>query len=460
MENAKSPGLCYGPGVGAGGVKHGDTAHLNIFYGQNTLLDRHNNVQTLNTVEHCPADISSPKRPREENLKSIDSWYSYYAGFTSDFVQDVLSVFNLPQYSTVLDPWNGAGTTTSVASDLGFFSFGNDLNPAMNIISKSRLIHGIVQSNLVAEAKSACASMSNDLGLLTRLYPNEVAISLRSIREGIAPGQRVDLNQLTSEKLILLTSLFATARAIASPLKGSNPTWWKCDPRQVTQYSREAIFDLFVDHARSVSSLLEYRSGTEVTSTIRTGDAKRLDLDNTSIDAIVTSPPYLTRIDYALAMLPELAILGFDEAELRDLRISMLGSVMGGASPRYSTNWGTEAKECLRHTVTAARTRNRNDASYYKPFFARYFDLLYKSMKEMNRVLKPGGQIAIVVQPSRHRGKLIDLPLIVSQMGSSLGWQGVRSVAWSTRDLGRINPRSKQYTQHKVHETAVLMRKP
>ena len=40
---------------------------------------------------------------------------------------------------TVLDPWNGTGTTTQVACEKGISSVGVDINPVANLIAKSKV---------------------------------------------------------------------------------------------------------------------------------------------------------------------------------------------------------------------------------------------------------------------------------------------------------------------------------
>ena len=52
------------------------------------------------------------------------TWYSYYAGFSPDFVRNALDVMALPSKSRVLDPWNGSGTTTEIADETGYTAVG------------------------------------------------------------------------------------------------------------------------------------------------------------------------------------------------------------------------------------------------------------------------------------------------------------------------------------------------
>lgn len=52
---------------------------------------------------------------------------------------DVLAKLG-PEDGLVLDPWNGSGTTTAVARQLGIRASGFDLNPALVVIANGRLL--------------------------------------------------------------------------------------------------------------------------------------------------------------------------------------------------------------------------------------------------------------------------------------------------------------------------------
>src|SRR5262249_12931486 len=69
-----------------------------------------------------------------------DQWFPYYAGFSSEFARKLLASSSLPAGSSVLDPWNGSGTTTCSAVLNGYQAIGFDLNPVMSVIAKARLL--------------------------------------------------------------------------------------------------------------------------------------------------------------------------------------------------------------------------------------------------------------------------------------------------------------------------------
>lgn len=63
--------------------------------------------------------ISSPKRDGRAQT-TWERFFPYYAGFPETFANDVLTTLNLKTGATVLDPWNGSGTTTYAAVHRGY----------------------------------------------------------------------------------------------------------------------------------------------------------------------------------------------------------------------------------------------------------------------------------------------------------------------------------------------------
>jgi hypothetical protein len=65
-------------------------------------------------------------------------------------VQDALKYAAPNPPARVLDPWNGSGTTTEIATALGFEALGFDLNPAMVVVAKARLLDSTVRGSLTS----------------------------------------------------------------------------------------------------------------------------------------------------------------------------------------------------------------------------------------------------------------------------------------------------------------------
>ena len=80
--------------------------------------------------------MTSPKQPQPERQRD---WYPYYAGFTEEFVSEILREY-VAKDAAVLDPWNGSGTTTSACANRGLSSAGVDISPALTVIARARLV--------------------------------------------------------------------------------------------------------------------------------------------------------------------------------------------------------------------------------------------------------------------------------------------------------------------------------
>ena len=82
-------------------------------------------------------DIATPKLGADDPSRLF---YKYYAGFSEAFVEDTLRFLGVTPGQKLLDPWNGAGTTTAVAASHQLDAYGYDLNPALVVIAKARAV--------------------------------------------------------------------------------------------------------------------------------------------------------------------------------------------------------------------------------------------------------------------------------------------------------------------------------
>lgn len=107
--------------------------------------------------------------------------------------------------------------------------------------------------------------------------------------------------------------------------------------------------------------------------------ADSIPLDSNSIDAVLISPPYCTRIDYAVALQPELALMGFRfDRDYRALRDSTLGSstVSQSARPTPRAAWGPTCNTIIQSIYVHA---SKASSTYYLKTILQYFDQLYRS---------------------------------------------------------------------------------
>ncbi|UZD59971.1 DNA methyltransferase [Shewanella algae] len=395
--------------------------------------------------------IHNPKRSAEL-IKKDASWYDYYAGFSRSFTQSALRAATPPPDSIILDPWNGAGTTTKTCSLEGFKSVGIDLNPAMVVISKAQLV---TQSD-VEFAIGRCSSLNSNFKVevreddaLTAWFCPESVQMIRKIEKSILKINKFNslegkVDSLSYSQCFQYVVLFNIVRQYLSPFIPTNPTWIKKAQTEdeKVRLKWKALRDDFIGGAYKLSESIDYVSMQN--SQIKTASSINIPLEDSSVDLVLSSPPYCTRIDYAVATLPELAILSVSGLEeITPIRKSLMGATTVPKSVNEGAMFGPICEEFLSKVKT--HSSRASSTYYYKNFYQYFYDLSH-SVSEILRVLKPGGKCFLVVQDSYYKDIHCDLASIIVQFFSANGGLLVNSYDFvSKNNMANINPRGRKY---------------
>lgn len=405
--------------------------------------------------------FSNPKRTKC-SATCKESWFDFYAGYSPAFVKDVLS--RLPSTAgPILDPWNGSGTTTTAAHELGVDSTGTDINPAMIVVAKAKLLTpGVVESlvplaeDIVRKARRLNLD-DGDNDPITEWFTPTGAMHLRSLAEAICTlttpvtksrqlYKEASLALVSDLTAFFLVALFKTARSFMVRFQASNPTWVKSPTHTSARLrpSLDSVIDRFKQHVHSMAAGIVPVRG-RANTTIMLASSDRLPMGNGVVEAVIASPPYCTRIDYAVATKPELAILGCPlSTDFKELRRKMLGGpVISQNSFSPSSDWGSE---CLSLLETIYKHRTKGSANYYHKIFVQYYEALHKSLREINRVAAANANCFLVVQDSHYKDVHVDIAAHVIEMAEKLGWEMVARKNYKTALLmARLNPRSQKY---------------
>jgi hypothetical protein len=415
------------------------------------------------------ASVASPKQAGQPT-----EWYAYYAGFREQFVADALHVMDARrEKAIVLDPWNGSGTTTCVSSTLGIPSHGLDLNPALTLVAKGRTVdpsnQATLQSigiDLVEHAREQTPDADSDDALLSQLLGPQSSVTARSfvlsiervlgvnLQSSIATGFRDGLEPLPA---FYFVALFQALRSSLSTRRTSNPTWTKVDSGRRASVSRTQLERRFATAIDDLAARL--RLGSRLASpTIQTASSRALPLEDRSISHVVSSPPYCTRIDYAVVSALELGLLGFSRTQFKELREQLLGTPLtGGKGVDSSSDWGETALSFL------ARVRahdSRASKTYYSHFFERYFSALHESMLEIDRVARRDASMTLVIQDSFYKEHRLDLARVVREMAGGSHWRLVSTKHFPTRTMAALNPATRGYrASYGAVESVVLFQR-
>lgn len=407
--------------------------------------------------------------PRSSKRTTKKELYKYYAGFSEEFVEDILEQLKLPKDNIILDPWNGSGTTTYIATKLGYTSYGIDINPIMTILSKARLHschHNSMEISKIIKQAKLYRTRVNEDDLLNKWFDTKTISYFRNIERSILEGKRIqeynnDYSKIDVEKCFYILILINTIKRFIKTIKSSNPSWIKqvnlLDDEKISVI-RSGIDEAFNEEFLSTITIIKNKNTLNKFElcNLLIGKSENINLPSKSINCIITSPPYCTRIDYAVLTNLELALAGISEDEFNNLRHQLTGGpVIHDTLPEPLTNWG---QLCLNTLHEIKNHHSRASESYYYKTYLQYFDSMYKSFVEMNRVLMNNSYCIIVVQNSFYKDIYIDLSKIFEEFSLNFKWKLVKTYQFdASKNLTKTNKGSAKYKKNKVIKEYTLI---
>ena len=246
-------------------------------------------------------------------------WYRFYAMFSEEFAEQVIERAGLAPGSTVLDSWLGVGTTASAAVVAGHHAIGVDINPVMVTIARGRVIDhesGWLEIEKVAKAvKRMGRTQVAQNDPLHLWFGLEAATTLRRWERAIR--HEAGIETMSDLDCFMMTAIFEAAVKMGATYRSKNPTWLKApDSSQRVEMSSADVSGLITQIAKARVPLC-IQVSNKTSATLEVGTATCLAIPSTSIDLVLTSPPYCTRIDYAVGTRLELAVLGVDSFATR-----------------------------------------------------------------------------------------------------------------------------------------------
>ena len=216
-------------------------------------------------------------------------------------------VKQLQKRAVVLDPMVGSGTVIRQAAKLGRTSIGFDLDPLAVLMSRVATVRcdielaGELADFAVAKARELDGRKVHlswiDNHQPTREFVNywfasEQKVALRKLARVLRFSQKINRHKTEQNFLLLALSRVIVTKSKAASLARDTS---HSRPHRV---STENDFDVFSGFTKSVKRLKKI-VGEEVPikeAKVEMGDARNLvSVQSRSIDAVITSPPYLTQ---------------------------------------------------------------------------------------------------------------------------------------------------------------------
>ena len=357
--------------------------------------------------------------------------------------------WGLPEGGTLADNFAGAGTTLVAARQNGLSAEGFDLSPLAVTVANAKIAGydpDQLRIDLQAILNTVPAEVPPVPERLSRAFTEE---ELREIFALLTPIQK--LRRVT--RLFFLVALLWVARNYSRAVPDGGWFRW-----QTWSNRSEEIRQAFEDRIDRMIEDVQALHWAENVAAARTrlADARKLPLKASSIDGLVTSPPYANRHDYSRVFHIDLLLLGLGESEVTKLRHESIRSHVEAKGPNgYKHRLkGYTMPESLKTVLE----RIPADAdSRIKPLLNGYFEDIYLSLLEVGRVLKLGGRAAYVVGNVRHAGVMVPVDEIMAELAPQA--ELTFNAAWVLRLRGNSAQQMKQYGRQPSRETVIFFAK-
>jgi hypothetical protein len=333
----------------------------------------------------------------------------------------------------LLDPMSGSGTSLRIASDSGLSAIGFDLDPLAVLISRvwTRRVSEKAVKNSVAELLEEAKGVSSSTHLpwidddpeteafIDYWFASAQKAALRKIAAALSArqGPAADVCRV------------ALSRIIVTKDRGASKARDTSHSRPHVLYEDDD-YDVPLNFARSVARVAKILEDTPPAGTarVRRGDARMLrDVEDSSIDLVVTSPPYLNAIDYMRGHRLSLVWLGHSLSDLRTVRSTSIG-----AEKKYQGDVEAETIEITTSLQLGTL------APRWLSMVYRYATDVSQMVLQVARTLKTGASAVLVVGNSCVKNCYIDNATIVSAAGKL---HGLDLISRIDRDL----PAAKRY---------------
>ena len=394
-------------------------------------------------------DLSSAATSRELEKSPRHRWFYFPHSFSHRLINEILALWILPRDGVLADNFAGSGTTLLAARQNGLSSEGFDLSPLAVDVANAK-IAGYDPNRLRRELQTVLNANLDDTsqisGRLSKAFTKE---ELREIYSLLAPIRKMRRR----DRLFFLTALLRAAKDFCRAVPDGGWFRWQTWPNRSDEI-RQAFIDRVACMLEDIQSL-NWKENVPP-SRARLADARKLPLLDSSIDGLISSPPYANRHDYSRVFHIDLLLLGLAEPEVTKLRY---GSIRSHVEAKGPDGFKSRLKSYSAPNVFQAVLEEiPADADpRIMPLLKGYVEDIYLSLLEVGRVLKPGGRAAYVIGNVRHAGVMVPVDVILAELARQAGL--TFDCAWVMRLRGNSAPQMKKYGRQPSRETIVFFAK-
>lgn len=386
----------------------------------------------------------------------IHNWFTYPAGFSYKAVESSFHAHGIQKGQVIYDPFMGSGTTNLAAKKHAISSIGVEAHPFVFRITRTKLNWEVdrdevnkVAREVELEARNKRHGLNgtpiqtileNEFPeLVLKCYESETLMDLLLIRNEI---NRDDIKQEIRD--VLFVALTSILRQVSTAATG----WPYIAPakQKTTSLNKNAVLEFIKQTSkmtREIGMALEEAAPDfrEASTRIFNADSRCTQdlIEDSSVDHVFTSPPYLNNFDYADRTRLELYFWG--EAKnwgdisdnIRTKLITSATTQISRDDPRYTLSPELKiARPDVYQFLLDSISRlgeirlTRGGKKSYDHLVSGYFNDMLKIVSEVYRALKPNSAAVFVLGDSAPYGIHIPTDELIGKIGVGVGFSGYK----------------------------------
>jgi len=385
---------------------------------------------SLSNLKHLWQDSTRTKKYdpswnyAEDNTRAYThSIHPYPAMMIPQVAGRLIDMYTKPK-AVVLDPFCGSGSVLLEAFTRGYDSYGIDINPLSLLISNVKtttLNYKLLQNELEKILKKVHNIRKIDdynFFNIDYWFKPDVISKLATLRKTI--------NSITDKRIRdFFKVVFSFTVRASSNTRNGEFKLYRIEDKKLNNF-RPDVIGIFKERAElniaAMADLWEQFKDNKTRVNILNEDTRyRTSIRSGAVDMVVTSPPYgdsKTTVAYGQFSRLSLQWLGFEGEDLDTDNRSL-----GGRLDTNNLHLGYSSPN-LRYALDMI---SRIDKKRAREVMAFYIDL-NKCFIELNRIIKKGGFLCMVVGNRTVKGIQLPTDEIVADFAESTGFRHVETI--------------------------------
>ncbi|MFH1473371.1 MAG: DNA adenine methylase, partial [Candidatus Aenigmatarchaeota archaeon] len=357
--------------------------------------------------------------PNKKEL--IHNWYYFKEGFSKELVDIFIDNFQLDDKSLVIEPFCGSGTTPLACKQKGIRSVAFDVSPFFVFVSKvkTRDYDMEVLKNNIDEAISW--KFERPKSLPKEKYIRKV-FSRYTLEDTIFYRNKIrQVEDEYARDFLLLALVDSAIKASWTKKDGAVVKIQKKGKPPLKKFFKYKIKKMFKDLKKAEMKPIDTR--------IELGDARSLNIEDNTVDAVITSPPYLNKIEYS---------------RIYDIETSLFFDFPNNA---LRSHIGSRVEDIDVSDIGLDNNLPLSAKAYFKD--------INSVLLELYRVCKDGARLAIVIGGGCFPDRAIESDRVSAELAERMGFTVndilVARNSWCTR--------ARTIKIGKIRESIILLEK-